>query len=83
METAVDIHHAQDSTMTNWITFACLTTGFAFHLMIPTDTGAMYELFFKILSLIPVFMAMVINYPKFKTRISNMKMFKKKKRGRK
>lgn len=59
--------HTSESNNMNLLTMICLMTAFFFHLM--AAPGAFYDLAFKFLSLIPVAMAVVINYPKFEQRL--------------
>lgn len=62
--------HTSNDDMTNVLTGILIATGLAFRLTI-VNPHQLYDALFKILSLLPVFMAIVINYPKFAQRLSS------------
>jgi hypothetical protein len=75
--------HTSSNDMTNVLTGILIATGLAFRLTI-VNPHQLYDALFKILSLVPVFMAIVINYPKFTQRLNTFKAtFRRKKHSKK
>lgn len=71
--------HTDNNTMINLWTALFIVAGFTFHLM--ASPAQVFDIVFRVLSCVPVLMAIIINSPKFSAQIKKWRTKRKRKGG--